>query len=124
TAKLETARADVRGELSAAWESLQAASRGLDAVSSMSATIDRDITFVGQAVRAGAFDAVQRTQALRRLLESGRLADTTVRDFRSARAAWIRQSARWGARSARSTIRGPGQGRRGRSRAQAGARSR
>jgi len=93
-AKLEMTRADVRLELSAAWESLQAASRGLEAVSSMTSTIDRDITFVEQAVRAGAFDAVQRTQALRRLVESGRLVDTAVRNFRSARAAWIRQTAR------------------------------
>jgi len=60
----------------------------------MSAAIDRDVTFVEQAVRAGAFDALQRTQALRRLLESGQINDTAVRDFRTARAAWLRRLGR------------------------------
>jgi hypothetical protein len=58
----------------------------------MPATIDRDVTFIEQAVRAGAFDSLQRTQALRRLVESGRLADAAVRDFRAARAAWLRRT--------------------------------
>jgi hypothetical protein len=58
----------------------------------MDATIERDTSFVEQAVRAGAVDAVQRTQALRRLVESGRVTDTTIRDFRAARAAWIRRT--------------------------------
>jgi len=92
-AKLQSARADVRAELASAWADLQAASRALEAVASMPATIDRDVSFVEQAVRAGAFDAVQRTQALRRLVEAGRIADTALRDFRAARAAWMRRTA-------------------------------
>src|SRR5262249_4909535 len=93
-AKLQSTRADVRAELTTTWETLQAASRGLQAVSSMSATIDRDVAFVEQAVRAGAFDAVQRTQGLRRLLEAGQISDAAVRDFRAARAAWLRRGGR------------------------------
>jgi outer membrane protein TolC len=92
-AKLQTTRADVRTELASAWAAFQAASRALATVASMPATIDRDVTFVEQAVRAGAFDAVQRTQALRRLVEAGRVADSTVRHFRTARAAWVRRTA-------------------------------
>ncbi len=91
-AKLRSARADVRTELASTWADLQAATRSLEAVASMPATIDRDVNFVEQAVRAGAFDAVQRTQALRRLIEAGRIADTAVRDFRTARAAWVRRT--------------------------------
>jgi outer membrane protein TolC len=91
--KVQSSKADTRAELASTWASLQAASRALEAVRSMSATIDRDVTFVEQAVRAGAFDAVQRTQALRRLVETGRLADSAVRDFRATRAAWIRRAA-------------------------------
>jgi hypothetical protein len=71
----------------------QAASRALEVVMSAPATIDCDVAFVEQAVRVGAFDAVQRTQALRRLVEAGRSADTAVRDFRAARAAWLRRAA-------------------------------
>jgi hypothetical protein len=52
----------------------------------MTLTIDRDTTFVEQAVRAGAFDAAQRTQALRGRVEAGRVADKAVRDFTSTRA--------------------------------------
>ena len=91
-AKLQTTRADVEAELASAWAAFQAASRALATVASMPATIDRDVSFVEQAVRAGAFDAVQRTQALRRLIEAGRVADTAVRDFRTARAAWVRRT--------------------------------
>jgi outer membrane protein len=92
-ARRESVRADVRTELASAWATFQAASRSLAMVAGMPATIDRDVTFIEQAVRAGAFDSLQRTQALRRLVESGRLADTAVRDFRAARAAWLRRTA-------------------------------
>jgi hypothetical protein len=88
----ERVRADVRTELVSAWATFQAASRSLAMVGLMPATIDRDVTFIEQAVRAGAFDSLQRTQALRRLVESGRLADAAVRDFRAARAAWLRRT--------------------------------
>jgi outer membrane protein TolC len=91
-AKLQSTRADVRAELTTAWETLQAASRALQAAGPMSGTIDRDVAFVEQAVRAGAFDSVQRTQALRRLIESGQVTDSAVRDFRTARAAWLRRT--------------------------------
>jgi outer membrane protein TolC len=91
-ARLRSTRADVRTELTSAWAAFDAATRALAAVASMPATIDRDVSFVEQAVRAGAFDAVQRTQALRRLVEAGRSADTAIRDFRTARAAWIRRA--------------------------------
>ena len=92
-AKVRLTRADVRTELASASAALQAASRALEAVAPMAATIDRDANFIEQAVRAGAFDAVQRTLALRRLVDAGRLADTTIHDFRTARAAWIRRTA-------------------------------
>lgn len=92
-AQVAVARADVRSELGSAWEALQAARRALQAVAVIPALVDRDITFVDQAVRAGAFDALTRTQALRRLDESGRRADAAVRDLRTARAAWSRRTA-------------------------------
>lgn len=91
-AKLGTARATVRSELESAWEALDAAERAAQAVANMPALLDRDGDFVEQAVRAGAFDAVTRTQALRRLAETGRVVDATIRDYRAARAAWIRRS--------------------------------
>ena len=55
--------------------------------------IERDAGFVEQAVRAGAFDAVTRSLALRRLEEAGRRLDTAIRDYRIARAAWLRRTA-------------------------------
>ncbi len=91
-AKLRTSRATVRSELESAWAALDAAQRAAQAVANIPAVIDRDTDFVEQAVRAGAFDAVARTQALRRLSDSGRVADTTVREYRAARAAWLRRS--------------------------------
>jgi hypothetical protein len=33
-----------------------------------------------------------RTQSLRRLADSGRTVDTTIREYRAARAAWVRRS--------------------------------
>ena len=90
-AKLRTARADVRAELESSWATFQAAARALQRVAPTGAIIDRDVTFVEQAVRAGAFDTLTRTQALRRLQEAGRRVDTAVRDFRAARAAWLRR---------------------------------
>ncbi len=93
-AKLRTARATVRSELESAWDALDAAERAAQAVASTPALIDRDADFVEQAVRAGAFDAVTRTQTLRRLAETGRVVDTTIRDYRAARAAWVRRSLR------------------------------
>jgi outer membrane protein TolC len=90
-AKLRTARADVRAELESSWAALQAAASALKRVAPTGAIIDRDVTFVEQAVGAGAFDTLTRTQELRRLQEAGRRVDTAVRDFRAARAAWIRR---------------------------------
>lgn len=90
-AKLRTARADVRSELESTWAALQAAGRALQRVATTAAIIDRDVTFVEQAVTAGAFDTVTRTQQLRRLQEAGRRVDTAVRDLRATRATWIRR---------------------------------
>jgi outer membrane protein TolC len=90
-AKLRTARADVRAELASSWATLQAAARALQRVAPTGAMIDRDVTFVEQAVGAGAFDTLTRTLELRRLQEAGRRVDTAVRDLRAARAAWIRR---------------------------------
>ena len=92
-ARLRATRATVRSELESTWATFEAAQRAAAAVANMLPVIDRDIGFVEQAVRAGAFDALTRTQALRRLIESGRVADTTIRDYRAARAEWIRRSA-------------------------------
>jgi outer membrane protein TolC len=91
-AALRIARADVRGELESTWAAVQATARALQRVAPTAAIIDRDVTFVEQAVAAGAFDAVTRTQELRRLQEAGRRVDVAVRDLRTARAAWIRRS--------------------------------
>lgn len=90
-ARVRAARADVRSEVESAWTDLQAAVRVLQSVANTSAILDRDATFIEQAVRAGQFDTTTRTQALRRLEESGRRIDTVVRDLRAARAAWIRR---------------------------------
>lgn len=90
-AKLRTARADVRAELESSWAALQAAASALQRVAPTGAIIDRDVTFVEQAVGAGAFDTLTRTLALRRLQEAGRRMDVAVRDFRAARAAWLRR---------------------------------
>lgn len=91
-AKLRTARSTVRSELESTWATIDAAQRAADAVANMPAVIDRDTTFVEQAVRAGAFDALTRTQALRRLVDTGRAVDMAIREYRAARAAWIRRS--------------------------------
>jgi cobalt-zinc-cadmium efflux system outer membrane protein len=91
-AKLRTTRATVRSELEETWATVDAAQRAADAVANMPAVIDRDTNFVEQAVRAGAFDALTRTQALRRLADTGRAVDTAIREYRAARAAWIRRS--------------------------------
>jgi cobalt-zinc-cadmium efflux system outer membrane protein len=92
-AQLAVVRSMVRNELQAAWEQLQAAQRAWQAVAATTAMIDRDTTFVEQAVRAGAFDAVTRTQTLRRLEEAGRRVDSALRDVRAARATWVRRTA-------------------------------
>jgi outer membrane protein, heavy metal efflux system len=91
-AKLRTARATVWSELEGTWATLEAAHRGAEAVANMPSLVERDTTFIEQALRVGAFDALTRTQALRRLAETGRTADTAIRDYRTARAAWIRRS--------------------------------
>src|SRR5262249_30073443 len=70
-AKLGTARATVRSELESTWATYEAAQRAAATVATMSALIERDVEFVERAVRAGAFDALTRTQALRRLSETG-----------------------------------------------------
>jgi cobalt-zinc-cadmium efflux system outer membrane protein len=91
-ARFRTVRATVASELDSAWAVAEAAQQAAGAVAGMAALIDRDAAFVEQAVRAGAFDALTRTQALRRLADSGRTADLAIRDYRAARAAWIRRS--------------------------------
>lgn len=90
-ARLRMARADVRSELESTWVVFQAAARALERVAPTAAIIDRNVIFVEQAVTAGAFDAVTRTVELRRLQDAGRRVDTTVRDLRAARAAWLRR---------------------------------
>lgn len=90
-ARVRAVRADVRSELESAWASLQAAIRGLQSATGMSAIIERDMGYVEQAVQAGQFDATTRATMLRRLRESGRLLDIAVRDVRVARAAWLRR---------------------------------
>jgi outer membrane protein, heavy metal efflux system len=92
-ADMRAARATVHSELESTWAALDSATRAAQAVANVPALVDRDADFVEQAVRAGAFDAVMRTQALRRLLDAGRAADTAVRDLRVARAAWVRRTA-------------------------------
>ena len=91
-ARLRAARADVRSELETTWAAVQAAARTLQAVIGTSAIVDRDATFVEQAVRAGQFDATTRALSLRRLEEAGRRIDEAVRDLRAARAAWTRRA--------------------------------
>jgi cobalt-zinc-cadmium efflux system outer membrane protein len=90
-ARLRTVRADVRAELESSWAALQAAARAFQRVAATTAIIDRDAAFVEQAVTAGAFDTLTRTQELRRLQDAGRRVDTAVRDLRAARAAWLRR---------------------------------
>jgi len=58
----------------------------------MPAVIERDAGFIEQAVRAGAFDAATRSVMLRRLEDAGQRVDDAVRDFRVARASWIRRA--------------------------------
>ena len=79
-AKLRTARPTVRAELESTWAALEAAQHASEAVANMPALLNRDADFVEQAVRAGAFDALTRTQSLRRLADAGRTVDTTIRD--------------------------------------------
>jgi cobalt-zinc-cadmium efflux system outer membrane protein len=93
-AALRLARADVRSELEASWAALETARRALALAAGAPTLVERDMTFVEQAVRVGAFDSTQRTQALRRLDEAGRVTDSAVRDLRVARAAWLRASTR------------------------------
>lgn len=91
-ARLRAARADVRSELDAAWAALQTAARAFQRVADTATVVDRDATFIEQAVRAGQFDAVTRALALRRLEDAGRRIDAAVRDLRAARAAWLRRT--------------------------------
>src|SRR5947209_13719932 len=91
-AKLRIARADGRMELESAWGAFETAVRTLDVLGATSTLVERDSGFIEQAVRAGAFDAMTRSLALRRLEDAGRRLDTAVRDYRAARAAWIRRS--------------------------------
>jgi cobalt-zinc-cadmium efflux system outer membrane protein len=93
-ARLRVAEADVRSELGATWLSLQSAGRAAQAVATTPDLIERDAGFVEQAVRAGAFDTVTRSLTLRRLQDAGRHLDTAIRDYRAARAAWLRRTDR------------------------------
>jgi hypothetical protein len=92
-AHVQTVRADVRAELESAWATFEAAAQALQAIAETPALIDRDTMFVEQAVRAGQFDALTRSVELRRLQEAGVRVDTAVRDYRAARAAWLRRGA-------------------------------
>ena len=91
-ARARRVRADVRAELESTWSAFDAAARGLQVIAGTSSLIDRDADFVEQAVRAGAFDALTRSLALRRLEDASVRVDTVVRDYRAARAAWLRRS--------------------------------
>jgi cobalt-zinc-cadmium efflux system outer membrane protein len=91
-ARAQRVRADVRAELESAWVALESAAGALQGVGDTSLLIDRDAGFIDQAVRAGQFDAVTRSFALRRLEEAALRVDTAVRDYRVARAAWVRRS--------------------------------
>jgi cobalt-zinc-cadmium efflux system outer membrane protein len=90
-AALRMARLTVLSELESTWATYDAAHQAATAVADMPALIARDDGFVEQAVRAGAFDSLARTQALRRLAETGRTIDTAIHDYRVARAAWMRR---------------------------------
>lgn len=83
-------RAEVTGQIASSWETMQAARWAFDAVVPTERLIDRDAAFVDQAVQAGAFSALTRSQIVRRLEESGRRVDEADRDLRVARAAWMR----------------------------------
>lgn len=85
--------ADVRQELQQSWETLQATGRIWQVLSQTQALVDRDATFLEQAVRAGEFSSVTQAQALHRLDDVGRRADEALRAFRVARAAWARRTA-------------------------------
>ena len=89
-ARLRVARADVRSEWNCA-VAFQTAARSLQTVAGTSAIVDRDATFVEQAVRAGQFDATTRALSLRRLEDAGRRIDEAVRNLRAARAEWMRR---------------------------------
>jgi hypothetical protein len=78
--------------LNATWSALQAATRAFQRVADTSTIVDRDATFVEQAVRAGQFDVSTRSLTLRRLEEAGRRIDVAVRDLRVARATWLRRT--------------------------------
>ncbi len=90
-ARLRAVRADVRSELDATWVAFQTAARSLQTVAGTSVIVDRDATFVEQAVRAGQFDATTRALSLRRLEDAGRRIDEAVRNLRAARAEWMRR---------------------------------
>jgi outer membrane protein TolC len=92
-ATVRRVRADVTMELRSAWDALVAAASALQHVSATPAILSRDVEFVEQAVGAGLFDATTRVMTLRRLEEAGRRLDLAVRDWRVARAAWVRVSA-------------------------------
>ena len=91
-AALRRVRADVSAELRSAWDGYAAAARGVQAVATTPAILNRDASFIEQAVQAGQFDATTRVIALRRLEDAGRRLDVAVRDMRAARAAWVRVS--------------------------------
>ena len=91
-ARLRAARADVRSELETTWVAFQTAVRTLQTVAGTSVVVDRDTTFVEQAVRAGQFDATTRALSLRRLEEAGRRIDEAVRNVRAVRAEWMRRA--------------------------------
>lgn len=88
--RLAVGRADVRQELQKSGAELQAAARKVTELRGTEEMLDRDFQLLGQALRAGALDAVARAQAVRRLVEMQRKVDLAVHDLRVARAHWSR----------------------------------
>jgi outer membrane protein TolC len=89
-AQLELARADVRAELQDSWLALRSADRAQRALASISGLIERGYAMLEKATRAGALNAVERAQAMRRANEAAAQLDLAVRDLRIARARWRR----------------------------------
>lgn len=92
-AQLVVVRADVRAELQAAKARWEAAASALAAWSGTPAVLDRDAALLDQALATGEIGTTERVVMVRRLVDTGRAYDGSVRDLRLARAAWERASA-------------------------------
>lgn len=89
--RLGVLRAEVRQELQNSGAELRAAARKVAELRGTEEMLERDFQLLGQALRAGALDAVQRAQAVRRLVEMQRKVDLGTHDLRVARARWNRR---------------------------------